>query len=60
MTTESWDWVSAPVICGTAAGGFTSDFVRPIAKLITNWSDTPNALATAPSSEAHSYAANGM
>ena len=40
----------APVICGTASGGFTSTFVRPIVKLVTSWSDTtPTHIAGAPS-----------
>jgi hypothetical protein len=42
--------VSAPVICGTASGGFPSAFVRPIVKLFTSWSDTtPTHIAGAPS-----------
>jgi hypothetical protein len=46
---ESLDWVSAPVICGTAAGGFTLAFVRSIAKLFTSRSDTmPPHIAGAP------------
>jgi hypothetical protein len=32
--------VSASVICGTAAGGFTFVFVRLIVRLFTNWSNT--------------------
>jgi hypothetical protein len=32
--------VSAPVTCGTAAGGSTFVFVRLIVKLTTNWNDT--------------------
>jgi len=37
---ESWDWVFAPGICGTADGGFTFVCVQPIARLFTNWSAT--------------------
>jgi hypothetical protein len=49
MVMESLDWVSAPVICGTAAGGFTLAFVRSIAKLFTSRSDTmPPHIAGAP------------
>jgi hypothetical protein len=32
--------VSAPVMYGTATGGFAFAFVRRIVKLFTNWSDT--------------------
>ena len=32
--------MSAPVTCGTAAGGSTFVFVRLIVKLSTNWNDT--------------------
>jgi hypothetical protein len=40
----------APVICGTASGGFPFAFVRPIVKLFTSWSDTtPPHIAGAPS-----------
>jgi hypothetical protein len=47
----SCDQVSAPVICGTAAGGFTFAFVRPVAKLFMSWGDTtPTHIAGAASS----------
>jgi hypothetical protein len=47
---ESWDWVSAPVICGTASGGFTCAFARPIVRLFTSWNGTtPTLIAGAPS-----------
>jgi hypothetical protein len=43
--------VSAPVICGTAAGGSTFVFVRLIVKLSTNWNDTTSThVARAPCS----------
>ena len=45
-----WDLVSAPVICGTAAGGFEFAFVRGIVKLSTSWSGTTaTRIAGAPS-----------
>ena len=43
--------MSAPVTCGTAAGGSTFVFVRLIVKLSTNWHDTtPTHVARAPCS----------
>jgi hypothetical protein len=36
----SWGQVSAPVIFGTAAGGFTFAYVRRIVKPFMNWRDT--------------------
>jgi hypothetical protein len=43
--------VSAPVTCGTAAGGSTFVFVRLIVKLSTNWNDTTSThVAGAPCS----------
>ena len=45
--------MSAPVICGMAAGGFTLVSVRLIAKVNTSWSVTtltPNNIAGTPPS----------
>jgi len=53
--------VSAPVTCGTAAGGSTFVFARLIVKLSTNWNDTTSThVAGAPTKALTDFIYEGL